>query len=152
MKGALQLPAFADGILWFIIDEYMGYLQSGQTFKPIPEVKSETEEANETEGEDLIDALGRSLEFAPPFPTLESCRDYGFLIKPNYIKEVVSGLKKDHKLLGVSNSGVVAQLRHRGYPKVKIRYSRDGSQPLNLVFWIVGVRPRTHGSDEGDEA
>ena len=43
LKHRLQLPAFADGMLWFIIDEYMGCLQSGQTFKPIPEVKSETE-------------------------------------------------------------------------------------------------------------
>jgi hypothetical protein len=86
-------------MLWFILEEYMGYLQSGQTFKPIPEVKSETEEANETEGEDLIDALSKSLEFAPPFSTLESCRDSGFLIKPNYIKEVVSGLKKEQNSL-----------------------------------------------------
>ena len=90
--------------------------------------------------------------FAPPFSTLESCRDSGFLIKPNYIKEVVSGLKREQKLLGVSNSGVVAQLGHRGYPKVKIRYSRDGNQPLNPVFWIVGVKPKTQGSDEGGDA
>jgi hypothetical protein len=107
-------------MMWFIIEEYMGSLRSGQEFKPIPEVKSETEYANEAEGEDLIVALSKSLKFALPFTTLESCRDSGFLIMPNYSREVVSGQKKDHRLLGVSISGVMAQLGHRGYPKVKI--------------------------------
>ncbi len=37
LKDLFQLP-FADEMMWFILDEYMGYLQSGQTFKPIPEV------------------------------------------------------------------------------------------------------------------
>jgi hypothetical protein len=118
----MQLPAFADGMLWLILDEYIGFLNSGQKFKPIPEVKSETEEANEAEGEDLIDALIKSPEFAPLFSTLESCRDSGFLIKPNYIKNAVSGLKREQQLLGVSNSGVITQLGHRGYPNVKIKY------------------------------
>jgi hypothetical protein len=152
LEDSLQLPAFADGMLWFILDEYMGFLNSGQNFKPIPEVKSKTEEANETEGEDLIDTLINSLEFAPPFSTLESCRDSGFLIRPNYIKEVGSGLKREQKLLGVSNSVAITQLGHRGYPKIKIRYSRDDKQPLNPVSWIGGVKPKTHGSDDGDEA
>ena len=96
--------------------------------------------------------MSKSLEFAPPFSTLESCRDFGFLIKPNCIKEVVSGLKREQKILGISNSGVITQLGHRGYPKVKIRYSRDGNPPLNPVFCIMDVKPKTRGSDEGDEA
>jgi hypothetical protein len=61
LKDSLQLPAFADGMLWFILDEYMGFINSGQKFEPIPEVKSETEEANKAEGEDLIDTLSKSL-------------------------------------------------------------------------------------------
>jgi hypothetical protein len=82
LKDMLQLPAFADGMLWFILDEYMGYLRSGQTFKPIPEVKSETEDANEAEGEDLIDALSKNFEFAPPFSSLDEGTKSGFLVKP----------------------------------------------------------------------
>jgi hypothetical protein len=152
LKDLLERPSFADGMMWFILDEYMGFLRTGQKFRPIPEVKSETEDANETEGEDLIVALSKSLEFAPPFTTLESCRDSGFLIKPNYIREVVSGLKKDHKLLGVSISGVMAQLGHRGYPKVKIRFSHDGLPPPNPVFWVAGVKAKSRESDEGDDA
>ncbi len=31
-----KLPASADGMMWFILEEYMGYLRYGQTFKPIP--------------------------------------------------------------------------------------------------------------------
>ncbi len=130
----------------------MGFLRSGQEFKPIPEVKLETEDANEAEGEDLIVELSKSLEFAPSFTTLESYSDSGFLINLNYIREVVSGLKKDHKLLGVSISGVMAQLGHRGYPKVKIRFSHDDKQPPNPVFWIVGVKAKCRESDERDDA
>ena len=65
---------------------------------------------------------------------------------------MVSGLKKDHKLLGVSVSGVMAQLGHRGYPKVKIRFSHDGIPPPNPVFWIEGVKAKSRESDEGDDA
>jgi len=36
LKDMFQLAAFADGMLWFILDEYVGYLLSGQTFNPIP--------------------------------------------------------------------------------------------------------------------
>ena len=96
--------------------------------------------------------MSRFLEFAPPFTTLESCRESGFLIKPNYIREVISGLKKDHKLLGVSITGVMAQLGHRGYPKVKIRFYHDDKQPPNAVFWFVGVKAKSRESDEGDDA
>ena len=93
MKDLLKLPAFADGMLWFILEEYMGYLQSGQTFKPIPEVKSETEEANEAEGEDLIDALSKTFEFTPPFSSLDNCTKSSFLVKPQIIKDVLGDLK-----------------------------------------------------------
>ncbi len=62
LKDMLQRPSFANRMMWFIIEEYIGFLRSGQEFvKPIPEDKSETEDANEAEGEDLIVALSKSL-------------------------------------------------------------------------------------------
>ena len=151
-KDRLQRSSFADGMIWLIVEEYMGFLRSGQKFKPISEVTSETEEANDAEGEDLLVASSIYLGFAPPFSTLESCRDSGFLIKPDYIREVISGLKKNHKFNGVSNSGMIVQLGHRGYPKVKIQFFHDDKQPPKTVFLIVGVKVKCRGSDEGVDA
>ncbi len=71
LKDLLQLPAFADGMVWLSLEEYMGYLQSGKTFKPIPEDLAEMEEASEAEGEDLIDTLSKTFEFAKPFSSLD---------------------------------------------------------------------------------
>ena len=36
------------------------------------------EDANEAEGEDLIDALSKIYEFAPPFFSLDECIKSGF--------------------------------------------------------------------------
>jgi hypothetical protein len=102
----------------------MGYLKSGQTFKPIPEVMSGTEDANESKGEDLIDAFNTTFEFAPPFFSLDECIKSGFLVKPQVIKDVLGDLKKQGSLIGVSKNGLIMQLGLRGYPKTdnKIRF------------------------------
>ncbi len=88
----------------------MGYFRSGQTYKPIPEVKSETEDANEAEGEDLIDALSKNFEFAPPFSSLDEGTKSGFLVKLQVIKDILGDLKKQGSLMGVSKSGLIMQL------------------------------------------
>jgi len=114
----------------------MGYNQSGQTFKPIPEVKSETEDANEAEGEDLMDALSKTFEFAPPFSSLDECAKSGFLVKSQVIKDVLGDLKKQGSLLGVSKSGLIMQLGLRGYPKVRF----DAGAGKQYTSWILGIK------------
>jgi len=141
LKKTLELPSFADGMVWLILDEYREFLASGRRFQAIPEVVEETLSADEAEGEDLITALSDALEFAPAFETLDKCRESGFLMKPSDLKEIVNGLKKQGKLSGVSKSGVLSQLAFRGYPKSnKIRF--DPGSGVVYTAWIMGVRER----------
>jgi hypothetical protein len=150
LKDALQLPAFADGMLWFILEEYMGYLQSGQKFRPIPEVKSETEDANEAEGEDLIVALSKNFDFAPPFSSMDECIKSDFIVKPQVIKDVLGDLKKQGSLMGVSKSGLIMQLGLRGYPKSDNKVQFDAGTGKQYTSWIVGIR-RKEGPDPDQE-
>ena len=101
----------------------------------------ETKTADDAEGEDLIAALSSDLQFAPPFSTLDECRESGFLMKPSDLKEITDGLRKQGKLNRVSKSGVVTQLTFCGYPKSsKIRFD-PGSGVVNTT-WIMGVQER----------
>ena len=129
-------------MLWFILEEYMGYLQYGQTIKPIPEVKSEKEDANEAEGEDLIDAVSKAFEFKPPFSSLDDCTKSDFLVKPHAIKDVLGGLKKQGLLMGVSKSGLIMQLGLRGYPKTDNKVLFDAGPRKQYTSWIVGIKRR----------
>jgi hypothetical protein len=143
LKDDLQLPAFADGMMWFILEEYIGYLHSGQKFRPIPEVKSKTEDANEAEGEDLIDALSKNFEFAPPFSSaLDECIKSGFLVKPQAVKDVLQDLKKQGSLMGVSKSGLITQLGLRGYPKTDNKVWFNAGAGKQYTSWIVGIKRR----------
>jgi hypothetical protein len=151
LKDTLQLPAFADGMLWFILEEYMGYFQSGQTFKPIPEVKSEMEDANEAEGEDLIDALNKIFEFAPPFSSLDECIKSGLLVKPQVIEDVLHDLKKQGSLMGVSKSGVLLQLGPRGYPNTDSKVRFDAGAGKQYTSWIVGIKRRDGPDPDQDD-
>ncbi len=61
-------------------------------------------DANEDEGEDIIEALGAHLEFEAPFLTIGECERSGFLIKPVAIKDALEMLKKAGRLRGVSKA------------------------------------------------
>jgi hypothetical protein len=150
LKDMLQLSVFADGMLWFILNEYIGYIQSGQTFKPIPEVKSETEDANDAEGEDLIVALSKNFKFASPYSSLDDCTKSGFLVKPQVIKDILGDLKKQGSLVGVSKSGLIMQLGLRGYPKTDNKVRFDAGAGKQYTSWIVGIK-RKEGPDPDQE-
>ena len=139
LKRRLALPSFSDGMLWLIIDEYCGFLSTGKEFKAIPEVVSETADADEAEGEDIIEAFGNELEFAPPFTNLSDCRRGGFLMLTADVKEVIDDLKKKGKFKGVTKAGIFVQLGHRGYPKSpRVRYD-DGAGEV-YTRWIMGIK------------
>jgi hypothetical protein len=67
----------ADGMTWLVLDEKKSRLTSSKTFKPIPEVATETADANEAEGEDLTEALSDHLECMAPFSTIGKCERSG---------------------------------------------------------------------------
>jgi hypothetical protein len=143
LKDLLQRPAFADEIMWFIPDEYRGFLNSGQKFRPIQEVKFETEEANdEAEVEDLIDALRNTFEFVPPFSSLDECIKSGFLVKSQVIKDVLGYLNKQGSFMGVSNSGLIMQLGLHGYPKTDNKIRFDAGTGKQYTSWIVNMKRR----------
>ena len=139
LKRRLAIPAFADGMLWLIIDEYRGFLATGKEFKAIPEVVSETADADEAEGEDIIEAFGKELVFAPPFTNLSDCRKGGFLMRTKDVKDLIDDLKKRGKFKGVTKAGVFLQLSHRGYPRsARIRY--DNGDGEVHTRWIMGIK------------
>jgi len=130
----------------------MGFLNSGHIFTPIPEVKSKIEDANETEGEDQVDALSKNFEFAPPFSSLDECIKSGFLLKPQVIKDVLGDLKKQGSLMGVSKSGMIMQLGLRGYPKNDNKVRFDAGICKQYTSWIVGIKRREAlDPDQDDE-
>jgi hypothetical protein len=88
--------------------------------------------------EDVIDALSKTFEFAPPFSSLDECRKSGFLAKPGFINQVLADLKKQGSLKGLTNTGLLVRLEQRGYPRVPFE-ARAGKQPKS---WVVGVRKR----------
>jgi hypothetical protein len=141
LKRRIALPSFADGMMWLILDEYKSFLASGKTFKPIPEVVAETADANEAEGEDLIEALSDHFEFATPFSTTAECERSGFLIKPAAVKDALEVLKRAGRLRGVSKSGLLTQLSLKGYPRSHKMRHDPGDGVVNTV-WLVGIRER----------
>ena len=139
----MSLPDFRDGMLWLILDVYGGFVRSGRIFKPIPGVLSETQDANETEGEDILASLADRFEFAPPFTDTEECRRAGFLTKPRVVQAAINDIKRDGvKLKGVSTSGVMMHLRLRGYPKTPNKVRFDAGAGSEYTSWVCGLRPK----------
>ncbi len=127
-------------MMWFILEKNMGYLQSGQKFRLIPEVKFKTEDANKVEGENLINALSENFEFAPPFSSLDECIKSGFLVKPQITKDVLRGLKKQGSHMGVFKSSLIMLLGLRGYPKTNNMVRFDAGAGNQYTSWIVDIK------------
>ena len=92
---------------WLVLGDHKSFLSPGNAFEAIPEVLMETAAANETEDEDLTEALSALLEFAVPFSTIGECERSGFLIKLDAIKDALEVLKWAGRLLGVSKTGLL---------------------------------------------
>lgn len=146
LKDRVTLPDFRDGTLWLVLDVYKAFIQSGRIFKPIPEVLSETQDANEAEGEDIIDSLAGRFEFARPFTDAEECRRTGFLTKPRVVQDIINDIKRAGvKLKGVSPAGIMTQLKLRGYPKTPRKVRFDAGNGVEYTMWVCGIRVRAAG-------
>jgi hypothetical protein len=73
---------------------------------------------------------------------LDECIKFGFLVKPQVIKDVLGDLKKHGLLVGVSKSGVLMQLGLRGYPKSDKKVRFDTGAGKQYTSWIVGIKSR----------
>ena len=74
-------------------------------------------------------------------------------MKPSFLIQVATGLKKEGKLGGMSESGVMTQLAFRGYPKSHKARFDPGNGEVNTV-WVRGVRERVEweGGEVGADA
>ena len=111
--------------------------------EPQAEERGPEPRPSQREEEDVIDALSKTFEFAPPFSSMEECKKSGFLVKPSVIKQVLTDLKKQGSLTGMSKTGLLARLEQRGYPQScnKIRFD-PGIGKQQLTLWVVGVKLR----------
>jgi hypothetical protein len=94
------------------------------------------------EQEDIIDALSKTFEFAPPFSPLDECRESGFLVKPIVIKNALVDLQTQGQLPGLTKTGLLVQLGQRGYPKTFKKVHFDAGAGKQYTAWIVGVKIR----------
>ena len=133
LKRRITAPSFAGGMMWLVLDEYKIFLACDKAFKAIPEVVTEAADANDAEGEDLIEALSAHFEFADPFSDIGECERSGFLIKPATIKDVLEMLKRAGRLRGVPKSGLLIQLSLKGYPRFREMRYDPGDGVCNTV-------------------
>jgi hypothetical protein len=127
-------------MLWFILDDYMGYLKSMQGFKSVPKIKTEMEDANEAEGEDLIVAFNKSFEVAPPLYSLDDCIKYGFLLKPQVIMDIIGDLSRR-----VEVAARRAPKHILSIPLVDCSYRSYFASFKNSCLWVRKEKPNEGG-------
>jgi hypothetical protein len=142
VKRHISTPSFADGMLWLILDEFRAFKNSGQAFTATPEVKEETEESNEAEGQDVVTILKscEKFEFADPFASEDDCKSGGFLISPTTLNEEINDLKRRGLIHGVSKAGVVMNLSSAGYGKSPSKIKFDAGHGMQCIRWVMGIK------------
>lgn len=144
IKQTITTSSFANGMLWLILDEFLAFTNSGQNFKPIPEVIKNTEDANEAEDQDPVEILKNfdELEFLHDNPTYEECAEGGFFISPSRLGNMINKLKSRGFLQGVTKTLALNLLKSKGFSKHEDKFNFDdgfgkGNQNLH---WIKGIR------------
>jgi len=144
IKQSISTPEFSNGMLWHIFDEFLAFTKSGKSFEATKDITDDTEMANEAEGHDIIQSLKscEELEFLHENPTEDECFEGGYVISPTKLKEVIKKHKNRGNLAGVTASGVISNLKSKGYYKTETKKSFDAGlgDGLQLLNWIIGIK------------